>query len=144
MTVSWVCVALSVYLESVQYPFLLTSSISPKTTYPPRDLHGWSSSFSSLAVPHAWLMFGWISLTDFCSVVRKCVRAQPSPQHPIDLSTIMTTIILKTLQILGGGLSTWQHPLPWGPAVDTYPAKMVCLSSSALCIGNTVWILYMV
>lgn len=36
----------------------------------PEEMHGWASLFSSWGVPHAWLMFRLISLTDSCSAVR--------------------------------------------------------------------------
>lgn len=33
-------------------------------------MHGWAALFSLWGVPHAWLMFRFISLTDSCSAVR--------------------------------------------------------------------------
>lgn len=73
---------LSVCLESAHitspdrwYPDILIHSTlllraPPPLPHVPKEMHGWASLFSSWGVPHAWLMFRLISLTDSCSAVR--------------------------------------------------------------------------
>lgn len=51
-------------------PIQLPSSSPP---YIPQEMHGWASLFSLWGVPHAWLMFRLISLTDSCFAVKRGV-----------------------------------------------------------------------
>lgn len=68
----------------------------------PEEMHGWASLFSSWGVPHAWLMFRLISLTDSCSAVRGGLspwrRSRPL-RSPLIFTPFPTNINLLVPQI---------------------------------------------